>query len=71
MGFLQHINESDEISKDQAIEMIISNIGSHVNPYQVDRKNIITKTIESLLKDLATHRGVDVDKEVDKDVTRI
>lgn len=70
MGFLQYINASEEISKDQAIEEIISNIGSHVNPYQVDKKNIITKVIESFLKDVATHRGVDVDKEVDKDVTK-
>lgn len=70
MGFLQCISEDESVSKSEMVEKIISNIGSHVNPYQVDKKNIITKIIESFLKDVATHRGVDVDKEVDKDVTK-
>lgn len=70
MGFLAHINESEDVTKDQAIEMIIDNVSSHVNPYQVDKKNIITKVIEKFLIDLANRKGVNINGEVDKDITK-
>jgi hypothetical protein len=70
MGFLQYINEED-ISKNESIEMIISNVVSHVEPYREDYKNILTEIIEKVLLDVIKEREINLNEDIAEKINKL